>query len=258
MITGPALLGLFGATTDKVALSPSDTLLLYRTSVERGDAEAARIRRDPVHKRELALLEKAVAKAKTPDDLLKNPEALRVLLQGLGLADQAKNAALARKALLSDPKDSKSLAANLPDARWKAAATQLDFSASGLGKLRDPAFLKVVEGGLVEYRRLTAISERSQAVADALYVSKLTDAKPNIYGVLGDAVLRRVATTVAGLPQELAVQSVEAQARTLSGRFDISQFADPKKREALIQRYLVTSSVTQQAGAAPAGLSLLL
>ncbi|MFC7610836.1 DUF1217 domain-containing protein [Teichococcus aestuarii] len=60
--------------------------------------------------------------------------------------------------------------------------------------------------------------------------------------MLGDKVMRRVATTVAGLPSELALQSVEAQARSLSARFDTEQLADPKKREKLIQRYLVTAS----------------
>jgi len=54
--------------------------------------------------------------------------------------------------------------------------------------------------------------------------------------------MRRVATTVTNLPQELALQSVEAQARTLGARFDPAQFADPKKRDALINRYLIVSS----------------
>jgi hypothetical protein len=257
VITGPALLGLFGASQGRPTLSTADTLLLYRTSVTRSEQELAQLRRDPTVQRDLALLDKAVARAKTPEDLLRDPRALGVLLQGLGLGDQAQNAGLARAALLSDPSDPDSLAARLPDARWKTAAQRLGLAKSGLDGLRDPAVLQGIRDGVVQYRRMTAISERSQAVADAIYISQMAlSDTPTVYGVLGDAVLRRVATTVAALPQELAVQSVEAQARTLGRRFDVEQFADPKKREALIQRYLAMATMGQSTTTASPLLSL--
>jgi hypothetical protein len=71
--------------------------------------------------------------------------------------------------------------------------------------------------------------------------------------VLGDKVMRRVATTVANLPKELAMQGVEAQARTLGARFDPAQFADPRKRDALINRYLVVASSSQGGLQMPGG-----
>lgn len=257
MITGSALLGLFGASQGQPTLSTADTLQLYRTSIARSDQELAQLRRDPAVQRDLAQLDKAIAKAKTPDDLLRDPRALGVLLQGLGLGDQAQNAGLARAALLSNPSDPNSLAARLPDSRWKTAAQRLGFAKFGLDGLRDPQVLQGIRDGVVQYRRMTAISEKSQAVADALYINQMPlAAPPGVYGVLGDAVLRRVASTVAGLPPELAVQTVEAQARTLSQRFDVGQFADPKKRDALIQRYLAMATMGQTTTSASPLLSL--
>ncbi|MFC0386643.1 DUF1217 domain-containing protein [Muricoccus vinaceus] len=244
MAANPYLLTLFGGSgaAPTASLSSADTVALYNQSLKNAGKETERLRADPTVKRDLASLFKAVDKARTPEDLLRNPEARRVLLQGIGLADQVDNAGLAIKALTSDPSKATSLTKQLSDQRWSAAAVQLDFTASGLKKLKDPAFRQVISDGLVEYKRLSAISEKSRVVSDALTIQGLSDTKTDIYTVLGNKVMRRVATTIAGLPDELALQSVEAQARSLSARFNVDQFSDPKKREKVIQRYLITAS----------------
>lgn len=244
MITGSALLGLFGigSSSSTTSLGPSETLALYKSSIASTDKTEASIRKEPTFIRDVAALKAAIAKAKTPDDLLKDTRVAPLLLQGLGLGDQASYTGLARKALQSKLTDTKSLANVLTDTRWKTAAKTLDFAASGLTKLKDSKTLDSIIDGMVDYRRLTAISEKSQAVSDALYISTLPDTVPDVYSVLGDAVMRRVATTLAGLPDELAVLPVESQAASLKARFDVSQFGDAKKRTALIQRYLVTAT----------------
>jgi len=241
-LSGAQIATLFGGGGGTPLLSGTDRLTLYRSSVANADRETARLARDPAVLRDLARLDKALARAATPDDLFKDPEAVRVLLQGLGLADQAQNVGLARRALTGDPADPGSLAARLPDTRWKAAAKRLDFAGSGLATLRGDALRKAVGDGLVEYRRLTKIGEQSRVVADALHVRQMEDGKtPGVYDVLGNKVLRRVAQTIAGLPDQLALQSIEQQARTLSRGIRLEDFANAKTREALIQRYLLTA-----------------
>jgi hypothetical protein len=143
---------------------------------------------------------------------------------------------------MSDTGAAGNLASQLSDARWKGAAKVLDFAKSGMAKLKDPETLKTILDGVIDYRRLSAISNKSQAVADALTVNGLKDGTPNVYTVLGNSVMRRVATTVAGLPSSLALQEVEAQARSLNSHFDLKDFATDKSRDKLIQRYLVTSA----------------
>lgn len=235
-------------------LSTAQTMALYKRSVERARQDVARLEKDPATQRDLQALEQAVARARTPADLLRNPRTLRLLMEAIGLADQAANGGLARNALMSKLSDRQSLANRLPDQRWKAAAQRLDFAASGLGKVRDPEVMAALKDGIIQYRRITAISAQSQAVADALYVRDLPQGQtPSLFAVLGDRVMRRVATTVTNLPQELALQTVEAQARTLRARFDPAQFADPKKRDALINRYLIVSSSAQGGLQVPGG-----
>lgn len=233
-------------------LSTAQTMALYRRSIDRAQHEIARLEKDPTTQRDLKVLEQAVARAKDPSDLLRNPRVLKLLMEAIGLADQSGNGGLARNALMSNLLDRQSLANRLPDQRWKAAAQRLDFAASGLGKVRDPEVMAALKDGIIQYRRITTISAQSQAVADALYVRDLPEGKtPSLFAVLGDKVMRRVATTVTNLPQELALQSVEAQARTLGARFDPAQFADPKKRDALIKRYLIVSTTAQGGLQAP-------
>ena len=229
-------------------------MALYRRSIDRARQDIARLEKDPATQRDLQALEQAVARAKHPSDLLRNPRVLRLLMEAIGLADQAGNGGLARNALMSNLLDRQSLANRLPDQRWKAAAERLDFARSGLAKIRDPAVMAALKDGMIQYRRITGISAQSQAVADALYVRDLPQGQtPSLFAVLGDRVMRRVATTVTNLPQELALQSVEAQARTLGARFDPAQFADPKKRDALINRYLIVSSSAQGGLQVPGG-----
>jgi hypothetical protein len=250
MIPASWLLGVFGVNSQKPSLGPSETLAYYQLQVKSGSRQMEQIAQDPVVKRELAALDKALAKATTPEELLQNPEARRVILQGLGLADQAEYTGLAVRALTSDLKDEKSLVKQLPDTRWLSAATQLDFAASGLAKLKDPEILKSITEGYIKYKYLTQVSEQSQAVSDALYLQERpADSPTDVYTVLGDAVLRRIATTVSAIPQELALQEVEAQARTLSARFDVAELTDPAKRDKLIQRYLAISGAESGASA---------
>jgi hypothetical protein len=227
-------------------LSPQQTMALFKRSVERARQDIARLEKEPAVQRDLQVLQQAVARAKTPDDLLRNPRVIKLLMEALGLADQAANVGLARAVLMSKLSDLQSLANRLPDRRWKAAAQRLNFAAAGLDTVRDPAVMAELKAGILQNRRISGISAQSPAVADALYVRDLPSGQtPSLFAVLGDKVMRRVATTVASLPQELALQSVEAQARTLGARFDPAQFADPKKRDALINRYLIVSSTAQ-------------
>jgi hypothetical protein len=237
-----SLLALFGGQDASSALGPGGRIALYKSSVSNEARDTARLEKDASVKRDLTRLDRAVARAKTPADLFKDPEAVRILLQGLGLSDQADNAGLARQALLSDPSKTDSLASRLPDARWKATAKQLAFATKGLDVLRSKGMRETIAKGLVEYTRVNGIQKQSVAVSDALVVRNLPEGQtPNIYTVLGNGVLRRFVQTLAGLPNELAVQSVEAQARQVQKAVKLEDLANPAKREKLIQRYLMTA-----------------
>ena len=76
------------------------------------------------------------------------------------------------------------------------------------------------------------------------------------FDVLGDPVLRRVVTGALGLPQQLALQSVEAQARTLTSRLDVAKLQNPREVAKLAERYVVAAAGAAT-DAAPAGVLAL-
>jgi hypothetical protein len=71
--------------------------------------------------------------------------------------------------------------------------------------------------------------------------------------VLGDPVLRRVVTGALGLPPQLALQSVEAQARAVSARLEVARLQDPREAARIAERY-VLAAAGSASGAGGVGL----
>ncbi|MDQ1079506.1 DUF1217 domain-containing protein [Pseudoroseomonas cervicalis] len=231
---------LFGYGSDgSTVMSGSERIGLYKQTLKNEDKATERLSKDVAITRDLDRLQKAIDKAETPEELLKDPVARRVLLESFGLAGQENNTGLAVKALTADLSKSGNLPSRLTNKAWAAAAETLDFFKSGLTKLRDPTVFAEIRSNYIEYKRVDEVSTQSQPVADALHVRSMEDKTPGVYNILGDKILRRVALTLAGLPEQIAFQSIESQARQLEKRLDLDQFATPEGREKLIQRYLV-------------------
>jgi hypothetical protein len=248
--------GSAGATSSGDAASAIVALKRAQTTGAEAKGVAAE-RKDPVTITALKQFEAAVAKAKDVKSALQDPRVLAVLLPSLGLADQAAYPGLVQRALLADPKDGKGLLASL-DSRFKAAASTLDLKAKGLAGLRDPALLAKLESGYVQYQYQQGLDDKNAGMADALYFIQNAGAKTDVYGILGNAVMRRVVTGALGLPAQMAVQSVETQARAITSRMKVADLQDPKKVHALAQRYVMAQSGTTSGSGSGTGSLLSL
>ena len=216
----------------------------------------ARLARDPQLARQMQQFTHALEKAPDLKTALRDPRVLGVLLPALGLADAVDQPGLALRALTADPKDRKGLLARLGDRRWKAAAETLNLATRGLAALRDPKIQATLADGL---RRLTwqqGLDAGQPGLSDALAFRERAARAKTAIDVLGDPVLRRVVTGALGLPQQLALQSVEAQARTLTSRLDVAKLQNPREVAKLAERYVVAAAgAASEAG--PAGLLAL-
>ena len=216
-----------------------------------------RLSRDPQIQRKLAAFELAVGKARDLEAALKDPRVLAVLLPAMGLGDQLDFPGLARRVLTADPADTKSLLNQLSDGRWKDAVTALDLKGRGIAALRDPANIARFDKGLRSLQWRQSLDQTNAGISDALYFKQVAANVTTTYGLLGNAVLRRVVTGALGLPQELALQSVEAQSRAIDKRLPIGDLRNPKKVERLIERYLANANLDtafQQSGGYPLSL----
>jgi len=136
LFTAPSSTGLVlpMAMSTPVA-SASDAVIAFRRSMKPGE-EAKGLEReakDPVTLTAIAQFHQALASAKTLDKALSDPRVLTVLMPALGLPDQVGNPGLVKAALLSDPDDPESVAAQL-GTTWVNAAATLSLLATSTPK----------------------------------------------------------------------------------------------------------------------------
>lgn len=252
-VTGLDLSVLYGGKAS-VAGTGGNPVMALKQAVAgqaRGIADTAK---QPEVQRDIAAFRRAVATAADPKALLADPTARRVLLTASGLGDQAGYAALATKALLSDPSDSKSLASTLADTRWKSAASTLGFATGGLATLQDPKVLDTMANAYAEIAWRKSLDAATPGLSDALTFRATAATARNVDDVLGNATLRKVVTGALGIPQEIAIQPLDTQERAVSSKLDVARLQDPKYVDQLAQRYLLA----QATQASQSGQSLLI
>ena len=113
------------------AASAGEAVVAFRRVTKVGEEEKglAREKKDPVTLTTLAQFRQALDAAPNIDKALTDPRVLKVLMPALGLPDQVGNPGLVKRALLSDPKDTKGVAAQL-GTTWKNAAATLNLKAT--------------------------------------------------------------------------------------------------------------------------------
>ncbi len=242
------LQALFPANAAGPARGAGDAVLAFRRATRAGAEERAldRIERDPQLQRQMEQFKRAVDRAPDARAALRDPRVRDVVLTALGLPDALNQAGLAQRALLSDPADENSILRRLTDQRWRAAAETLNLAGRGIEALRDPALQANLAEGLQRARWREQLEAESPGLGDAILFRERAARATTAFEVLGDPIIRRVVTTALGLPQALAVQSVEAQARAVSARLDIDNLQDPRQVTRLAERYLMQRATEGQ------------
>lgn len=206
------------------------------------DREIAAIRREPSFQKAAERFEQAVRRVRSAGEALDNPHIRNFLLKAIGLPHLSDSPGLVKRALLSDPNDPNGLLARLRNPQLLAAAQTLRLDRD-LEAIKNPDAISRLREGWVRTEWFERLRQRDPITADALlFREQASNYAGNIWGVLGDTTIRRVVTTTVGLPPELAIMSVEAQARALEARFDPKRLADPKFVERFAQRYVVTAA----------------
>jgi hypothetical protein len=243
---------LFGVQASAGATSNAATAIpaLKRATAEGAEAKGiAREQKDPVTLTALAQFRVALDKAGSIEAALQDPRILKVIMPALGLPDQVGNPGMVRRALLSDPADTAGLAAQL-GSTWRAAAATLGVFETGLDGLRDPAMVQRMSDAFLKYQYRTGLDEQQAGLSDALYFLESARNAEDVFDVLGDPVLRRVVTGALGLPDQIAVQSVEAQGRAVTARLKVDSLQDARTVQKLAERYLITAANNASASAA--------
>ncbi len=226
--------------------SGGNAILSLRRATRAGEETRAteRLANDPQIQRSMEQFKRAVDRAPDARAALRDPRVMTVIATALGMPDAANQAGLAQRALLSNPKDQESIVNRLSDRRWKSAAETLNLGERGIAALRDPAIQARLAEGLTRARWRENLEAEAAGLGDAVLFRERAATARTAFDVLGDPILRRVVTTAVGLPQQIAVQSVEAQGRALTARLDITKLQDPREVNRLAERYLMNRTST--------------
>lgn len=225
-----------------------NAILSLRRATRAGEEARAteRIAREPQIQRSMDQFRRAVERAPDARAALRDPRVMGVIAIALGMPDAANQAGLAQRALLADPKDKDALVNRLSDRRWKSAAETLKLAERGIAALRDPAVQARLAEGLARARWRENLEAEAPGLGNAVLFRERAASARNAIDVLGDPILRRVVTGALGLPEQIAVQSVEAQSRAVSSRLDVAKLQDPREVNRLAERYLMNRASAAQ------------
>jgi hypothetical protein len=121
-----------------------------------------------------------------------------------------------------------------------------------LGSLSDPKMLEILTNGFTKYEYRTGLSDKNPGMANAVYFSENAKTVKSVYDILGNSVLRRVVLGALGLPDQIAIQPVETQARAVLSRMKLADLQDSAKVRALAERYLMAEADKAAANSASA------
>lgn len=245
----PLLATLYGQDSGRVrsAIAPAEAL---RNAQAHKDRDVALVGRQPEVKRVTDAFAKAVAKAASPEALLRDPAALEVILTANGLGDQLGRNALAREALLSDTTKPDALANRLADTRWTRVAKLYDFARKGLDNIRKPGVAESLASGYAEVKWRQSLDKATPGLSNALSFRAMAGGVGSAYDILGDPVLREVVTTTLKIPKQIAFQPLTAQVNAITTRLDIAKLKDAGFVDKFALRYL--QAAAEAADAAPA------
>ena len=111
-----------------------------------------------------------------------------------------------------------------------------------LGSLSDPKMLEVLTNGFTKYEYRTGLSAANPGMANAVYFTENAKAVKTPYDILGNGPMRRVVLGALGLPDQIAIQPVETQARAVMAKLKIADLQDPVKVRAIAERYLMAEA----------------
>ncbi|MBV9287873.1 MAG: DUF1217 domain-containing protein [Hyphomicrobiales bacterium] len=192
---------------------------------------------EPGVKTATAYYEANIGKVSSIQDFVGNYRLLSYALDAYGLGDQIHNTALITKVLEGGVASPKSLANTLKDTRWKVFAAAFNFVGKGAASVSSASAVKTTLADYVEQQLESDQGAQNVGVELALYFQRVATTVASEYGFLADQNLLEVVQTIFGLSAAADKSSIDAEAHALSKQMPLSDLKDPKKLQALTERF---------------------
>lgn len=212
-----------------------------------------------------------IARATTPEALVKDRRLLEVALGAFGLKDDLDSRAFIQRVLADGTLKPDALASRLSDKRYAALALEFGYGDLGarvgldgfadriVARYQAQAFQEAVGAQDADMRLALNLPTGLAEVAKAT-----TNPRAQWFSVMGNPPLRAVFEAALGLPKSFGALSIDqqlgqfqARAEATFGTSRVDGFADPARQEKLVRLFLLRSDA-QASGASPAAMALQL
>ncbi len=221
-----------GAGSIKIALA----------NAEKNEAkQLAQVAKDPQVAKDLARYAKVVNGAKTMNDVLNDPVARKVFMTANGLKGSVDYVGLAKKALNSDPSDTRSPAAKLAsiDGGWYDTVKKWPVGLAGIGVLQVSDAVTEISADYVAEKRLDMLDAQLPGLGSAVLFKEIAPNLKDALDILGSPLGREIITTALNIPKQIAVQSIEAQQKAINQRMNPAKLSNPTYVSTIAERYLM-------------------
>lgn len=215
-------------------LSTTAAYLSVATNIARQQAATAA---QPEVKNDTVYYLANIGKIKTVSQFVNNYRLFSYAMKAYGLADQVYAKALMTKVLNGGVTKSTALANTLSDPRYKAFATAFNFAAKGATATAATSATSEAASRYIEQTLEDNQAKANPGVANALYFKRNASSVTSIYGLLANPTMLNVVETAYGISTTLGQTDIDTQASVLSKVVKLSDFQNPSKVEALVERY---------------------
>lgn len=199
---------------------------------------------EPMIKAQTDYYQKNIGSVKKPSDLVNNFRLFSYVMTAYGMGDQIYAKALVQKVLEQGTSNPRSLVNKLSNQNMLALAKTFDFEGEGPSATASQAVQTTVVDNYIQRTMEEDQGQSNPGVQLALYFQQHAPDIKSAYNILGDKKLLKVVQTALGISEYSSYQDIDTQAKHISNSLKITDFQDPKKLKAFIQKFSVLYDVT--------------
>ncbi|MBF0861177.1 DUF1217 domain-containing protein [Gluconobacter kanchanaburiensis] len=196
------------------------------------------------------------ASIKTPEQLLKNYKALKVVLGAYGMSSAIGETAVIQKLMTQNPASSTSLAQTSGNSSWKAFAKA--FSDWSTSPLASADTVNSITQSYLTNSYEGSLQKDTPGLGDALYFTRTATTDMTLANVMSDPKLLKVAEVVSGFDTtQFGALDYDQQVRLLGSKLDLSKLSTTKGIQQFAQQYLAMLQIHPTATTTPASMLTL-
>jgi Protein of unknown function (DUF1217) len=233
------------ATAAKGARLMLSTIADYTRLTKDMGTSLTQVAKEPDVSRETDYFLSHIGNVKTIDDFLKDYRLYSYAMKAYGLSDMTYAKAFMRKVLTEGVSDKDAFANKLSDSRYREFATAFNFAANGDQATQTTA---ATTGTATQYVTQTMeenAGDQNEGLRLALYFTRKASTITNAYQILADKALTQVVQTAMGWSSTISSSDIDAQAKMITNKIDLTDFQDPAKVTKFVQRFAAMWDATQ-------------